>query len=140
MVASHLVYGCSVVATRFGSWELAWRQRDFAAYPEGVEELHEHAQKALNGVRPFDTSRVNAWREHLGRVASEVRANPAFTEALVHFGYERDERWLSCLDDVAPTGSSYKDGTDTGLGKLDVQIRYWLKTRRYLRQRRATAR
>ncbi len=113
------------------------RRRRFDAYPEGIETLHHHATKALNGVRPFETERVAAWREHLGRVAAEVRANPEFTRSLIEFGYEPDDSWLAELEGIAPSGSSYKDGTERGLNKLDVQFRYWLKTRRYLRQRRA---
>lgn len=111
------------------------QERVFSAYPEGVESLHNHAEKALGGVRPFDTSRINAWQEHLGRIKREQLANADFQQALEQFGYETDDSWLSCLQDVEPAGSSYKDRTEAWPKSWEIGIRYWWRTRRYLAAR-----
>lgn len=109
------------------------KTRDFSVYPEGIEELHEHSEKALGGVRPFDTSRVDAWREHLGRIRAEYEAHPAFQFELEAFDYEPDASWAECLNTATPGGESYKDSVDQWPGKWEVRLRYWLKTRKYLK-------
>ena len=110
--------------------------RTFSDYPAGIEQLDQNAEKALRGVRPFDTSRIEAWREHLPRVKGEWQANPALQDALVQFGYEKDDAWLECLTDVtAHTGASYKDAGDQWPKSIETRWRYWMRTRRYLRDR-----
>ena len=111
--------------------------RDFANYPEGIEHLHEHAEKALGGIRPFDTSRIEAWRDHLPRVRSELDNNAGLQTDLEAFGYEPDADWQQCLSGVQPAGSSYKDDGDRWPNSWEVALRYWWRTRRYLRSRTA---
>ena len=111
------------------------RLRAFEAYPEGVETLHEHSEKALGGIRPFDTARIDSWREHLGRVRKEFEANPSFQIELTAFGYEADASWTQQLDGIDPMGTSYKDAASTWPKSWEADARYWLKTRRYLRER-----
>jgi hypothetical protein len=57
---------------------------------------------ALGGVRDIDRSSIGKWRNHLPRVAGQLKRHGAITEALVTFGYERDASWLTCLEGVAP--------------------------------------
>ncbi len=57
----------------------------------------EFVQVHLNGLRPLDRSRVDAWRqdrhrERLRRVLCEV---PALPEYLIEMGYERDTDWTA---------------------------------------------
>ncbi len=111
--------------------------RPFSDYPEGIETLHHHSEKALGGIRPFDQSRLEAWREHLGRVRAEYDSTPGFQTALEQFNYEKDTAWTECLDGVAPEGRSYKDAVDKWPGSWEVGVRYFLKTNRYLRERKA---
>lgn len=111
--------------------------RPFSDYPEGIEALHHHSEKALGGIRPFDQSRLNAWREHLGRIRAEYDVNPGFQAALEMFDYEQDNAWADCLTGVTTEGSSYKDAVDEWPKNWEVALRYWVKTNRYLRQRRS---
>ncbi|MEM7080139.1 MAG: sulfotransferase domain-containing protein [Pseudomonadota bacterium] len=110
--------------------------RQFSRYPEGVGELHEHSQNALNGVRSFDASRINSWQGHLPRIKQEWQRNPDMPKVLIDHGYEEDDAWVEQLADVeALDGESYKDAGDPAHKRLEVMLRYWWKTRRYLKQR-----
>lgn len=110
--------------------------RAFAQYPEGVGDLHEHSKNALNGVRAFDASRIDSWRAHLPRIKQEWQRNPNLPEVLTRYGYEPDATWLNTLESVeALDGDSYKDAGDPPHKRLEVAIRYWWKTRRYLKRR-----
>ena len=111
------------------------RRRAFAAFPDGASELHDHASKALNGVRPFDASRIDAWRAHLPRVRAELDANPDLPRWLERFGYEPDDAWAVELEGIEPAGRSYKDAPARGLKRLDRGLRDWRNERRYLKSR-----
>ena len=110
--------------------------RAFSDYPDGVDTLHNHAEKALGGVRPFDTSRIEAWREHLPRIKKEWQANPRFQAALEAFGYEDNPAWSDCLTEIEPGGESYKDAGDQWPQSWEIAVRYWWRTRQYLARRR----
>ena len=51
--------------------------------------------RALNGVRPLDTSAVEKWRrpEHRERIRSLLAAMPELPDVLVSEGYEPDRAW-----------------------------------------------
>ncbi len=106
--------------------------RDFSNYPDGIEDLHEHAEKALGGIRPFDNTRIDAWRTHLGRVRREYESSPAFQKELEAFGYEANTQWTTSLAEAEPSGESYKDSVDKWPNRWEIRLRYWFKTRRYL--------
>lgn len=110
--------------------------RAFDEYPEGIETLHDHSEKALGGVRPFDTSRINSWQEHLGRIRREFEANSDFQNDLEKLGYEENDDWTKQFADVKASGSSYKDSVDQWPKKWETAFRNWRKSRRYIRQRR----
>jgi hypothetical protein len=63
--------------------------------------FHAHASAefkfsfALNGLRPPDPSRIEAWRrpEHRDRIRSVLRTLPELPDYLVEMGYERDAEW-----------------------------------------------
>lgn len=68
-------------------------------------EFHLHAQiseqsaVALNGVRPVDGSSIGRWRQHLDRVASQIRYHGDISAALIAYRYESDARWMELLPD-----------------------------------------
>ena len=106
----------------------------FAHYPEGVH-VSSLARDSLNGVRPFDPSRIESWRTHLPRVKAQLTAYPELATALVRLGYETDSRWTEALEGVEPFEQSYKEREPNWLKRTETALRYWLKTRRYLKQR-----
>lgn len=108
------------------------RQRDFACYPEGAE-VPDKAGISLGGARGLDPSRAQAWREHLPRIRDQLDKHPAVASKLVELGYEPDDAWVSCLDNVAPHHQKHKDEAPHMLKALEARIRYGLKTRRYLK-------
>lgn len=57
--------------------------------PEGFDT------RALNGVRPLDTSALNKWRqpEHRDRIRALLESVPELPAVLVEEGYEPDESW-----------------------------------------------
>ena len=110
------------------------RQRQFQDYPH-PEQVSEKAQMSLNGVRPFDVSRLDGWRSHLPRVKDQVERYPEMVEWLVRLGYESDDAWLDDLTDVVPVQQDYKDVPPHLGRRLESSLRFWLKRRRYARLR-----
>ncbi|MEZ5558584.1 MAG: hypothetical protein R3E86_08600 [Pseudomonadales bacterium] len=110
----------------------------FAQFPEGAE-VPENARASLLGVRPFDVSRIDGWRGHLPRVKGQLQAHPDLPGHLVRLGYEADDAWVSDLDRIRAYTQKYKDEAPHPLKRAEAELRYWLKTRRYLRQRSGTA-
>jgi hypothetical protein len=52
--------------------------------------------RALNGLRPLDATRLNAWRQekHRTRIVQILRELPELPEYLIEMGYEADTRWV----------------------------------------------
>ena len=107
------------------------QQRSFAQYPAGAD-VPATAAQSLNGVRPFDPSRINGWREHLPRVNGQLRAHPSMPADLVRAGYETGEKWTRILEGVGFYSQDYKDAGPGFFRRLETDFRFWLKTRRYL--------
>jgi hypothetical protein len=75
--------------------------RPFHTFPE-VAQPSRMALEALGPVRAFDTASIGRWRQHLPRVAGQLRRHGPITDLLKEFGYETDDRWLNQLDGVEP--------------------------------------
>ncbi|MDH3641693.1 MAG: sulfotransferase, partial [Gammaproteobacteria bacterium] len=107
-------------------------KRRFSTYPESAD-VPESAAQSLNGVRPFDTSRIDGWREHLPRVNGQLRDHPEMPQDLVRAGYEQDDGWTRLLEGEDCYTQKYKDHGPGFFRKLESNFRFWVKTRRYLR-------
>lgn len=51
----------------------------------------------LNGVRPPETSRIAAWREHPRRIQEQFAECPQLFDLLKFWGYESDDSWIEDL-------------------------------------------
>lgn len=60
------------------------------------------SEKALGGVRSISPASIGNWRNHLPRVAGQLRLHKPITQDLIEFGYENDDLWLRELDKVDP--------------------------------------
>ncbi len=109
--------------------------RTFAEYPEGAA-VPPLAEASLNGARPFDAARLDAWRSHLPRIKGQLEAHPDLAQSLIEFGYEADDAWTALLEGVVPHRQSYKETSPSPWRRWETDLRYRLKTRRYLRGRR----
>jgi hypothetical protein len=107
-------------------------KRKFSVYPKGAD-VPEVAAQSLNGVRPFDPSRVNGWRDHLPRVNGQLRDHPNMPNDLISTGYEVDNEWTRMLDGVDYYTQDYKDQRAGFFRRLESNVRFWMKTRRYLK-------
>jgi hypothetical protein len=68
---------------------------------------------ALGGVRPISESRVGNWRQHLPRLAGQIKLFGPIGPDLVDLGYETDEAWTEELAGVEPDLSeSHWSATD----------------------------
>ncbi len=106
----------------------------FSDYPDGAR-VPETASVSLLGVRPFDPGRIESWRDHLPRVKGQLQKFPDMQTWLLNLGYESDSTWMKVLDDVEPYQQAYKEAAPHVLKRLETDFRFWLKTRRYLRDR-----
>ena len=77
----------------------------FSRYHE-IATPSERSLLALGIVREIGPDGIGAWRNHLPRIAGQVRIHGSITEDLIEFGYEEDEGWAAVLDGVEPDLSS----------------------------------
>ena len=90
---------------------------------------------SLNGIRPLDASRLDGWRSHLPRIKGQLEAHPDLAQSLIEFGYEADDAWTALLEGVAPYRQTYKETPPSPWRRWETNLRYRLKTWRYLRSR-----
>jgi hypothetical protein len=69
----------------------------FSDFGKSDEEIPENLTRALNGIRPVDKSRLDAWKEHPDRIKSEFEKNPIMFDILINLGYEKDNEWINSL-------------------------------------------
>lgn len=65
-------------------------------------EPGEKAVQALGAVRPVSTSSIGNWRNHLPRLAGQIRQHGSISDDLMEFGYESDRSWEAELAGVDP--------------------------------------
>jgi len=106
--------------------------RVFSSYPEGAE-VPALANTSLNGARPFDTTRIDGWKDHLPRVNGQLRDHPSMPSDLIKAGYEQDTDWTQMLDGVDFYAQDYKDKRPNLPRRLEANLRFWWKTHRYLK-------
>lgn len=109
------------------------RTREFIDFPAGANVPAGLATDSLNGVRNLDVSRITGWQKHLPRINSQLRDNPSMLTDLIDAGYETDDTWSESLKGVDHYSQTYKDEPPGKLRTFETRVRFWLKTRRYLR-------
>lgn len=56
--------------------------------------------RALGPLRAIEPNSIGNWRNHLPRIKGQIARHGSISQDLIDFGYERDEEWLSILQDV----------------------------------------
>ena len=79
------------------------KRGDFSRYHEFAKPSKQSLD-ALRGMRPVASTSVGKWRNHLPRVAGQLKLHGenAIAEDLIEYGYETDDSWLNELKDVTP--------------------------------------
>jgi len=109
------------------------KKRKFSTYPLGVE-VSNNASNSLNGVRPFDISRIDGWKNHLPRVNGQLRDHPEMIKDLIDAGYEETDDWVKMLEGEKFYSQNYKDSRPHILKRFESNLRYRLKIRKYLQR------
>ena len=125
----------TAIEARFG---FLVRSGRFSDYPNGVE-ASQLAVESLDGVRPFDTARIDAWRSELGRIKGQLGDHPEMAGWIRRLGYESDDSWLDLLDGVEPYVQTYKDDAPHVFKRIETGLRFRLKSQRYLTRLHALA-
>lgn len=108
-------------------------QHPFTEFADHAQ-TSEPARVSLLGVRPIETASRERWREHLPRLQFQIQRYPQLAATVERYGYETSGAWLEALKDTEPLAQGYGEKPRGALAKLETRIRYWLKTRRYLRR------
>jgi len=77
--------------TEFIGWDVHLPFDQYlTAVPPDFEQIH------LNGLRPLDPSRLDAWRQekHRARICRVLREIPELPRYLIEMGYEHDSSWV----------------------------------------------
>jgi hypothetical protein len=90
---------------------------------------------AMQGLRPISDSSIGNWKNHLPRVAGQLKIHGDITTDLIDFGYEPDSSWLEILRNVEPDLSAshfpeffvWKDIRKRHRGKYTTAIKYLLR-------------
>ena len=117
-------------------WPFLVRQHPFSSY-EKFAQTPAEAEMSLGGVRPVDAERVHTWKQHLPRIAFQLQKYPQMTSSLIGAGYEEDDRWQLCLSGVEPLPQQFGEVARPPWKRWETNLRYYLKTRKYLSRRRA---
>jgi len=106
----------------------------FADYHE-IAAPSSEAIHALDGVRPPDPARRNAWKEHLPRIKQQIERFPTLLDDLVRLGYEVDHEWTRMLGEIHAREfpCRYSD-RGARLKQLEQALRKKVETLRYLRK------
>lgn len=73
----------------------------FSRYHEVVEPSGD-SLKALRSVRPITPGSIGSWRDHLPRVAGQLKIHGSISDDLIKYAYEKDDSWEAVLEGVAP--------------------------------------
>ena len=76
-------------------------KRPFSCFHE-VAKPSKASQEAMGEARPIAPKSVGAWRDHLPRVAGQIRRHGSIADDLIEFGYETDDAWMKLLEGVEP--------------------------------------
>lgn len=90
------------------------------------------AINALDGLRAIDRGRLDGWKKHRSRIKQQLEQFPSMLDDLVRHGYEKNNDWVSILDDVQAKDflCRYSD-RDSALKQLEQSIRKKIRTIRY---------
>jgi hypothetical protein len=80
--------------------------------------LPEGLTRQLNGQRPLDKTRLDAWRrdEHAQRIRSQFTRCPALFDLLIAYGYEKNRDWFDVYRRDHPRLPAEKDDSGYFLG------------------------
>lgn len=67
-----------------------------------VAKPSEGSLQALKSVRPIAPVGLGAWKEHLPRIKQQLMIHGDISDSLIEHGYEKDNRWNWCLENVQP--------------------------------------
>lgn len=62
----------------------------------------EESKKALKSLRPISPQGIGSWKSHLPRIRQQINFHGDISHSLIKYGYEKNNKWLACLSDVAP--------------------------------------
>lgn len=98
----------------------------------------EDALKAMEGLRPVNSSSLDKWKQHLPRVKEQLERNPGLTDDLIRRGYEENSNWESILDSTtAEVFPCRYPETDNPFKEMEKSLRMWWRSKRYLRRHKA---
>ncbi len=70
-----------------------------------VSQPSKQSLTAMRSLRPINDASVGRWRDHLPRIAGQMKIHGSISDELVELGYEMDASWLDELDHVEPDTS-----------------------------------
>ncbi len=80
------------------------KKADFSRFHE-IANPSVASNKALRGTRPIAPISIGNWRNHLPRIAGQIKQHGDITPILTEYGYEKDASWLEELKHVEPDTS-----------------------------------
>jgi hypothetical protein len=101
-------------------------------------EKHAKASKkaeiSLKGLRPITNQNLSSWQNHWPRIAFQIEKYPMLKQIVREYGYETTDSWLDPIKDVKPRHQAYGESTPPIWQQLETDLRYYLKSRTYLKR------
>ena len=66
------------------------------------QQFRHDSLQALGSLRPIDRSSMGVWRQHLPRVAGQLRIHGSISDDLIRYGYEPNRDWEVLLEGIEP--------------------------------------
>jgi hypothetical protein len=110
---------------------------DFSSF-EQFSGPSKRSAEAMGGLRPVSAASIGNWKKHLPRVKAQILLRPDLADALITYGYEKDNSWQQILTEVEPDfGPGRHVENKPMLKTFEARLRTWWKIKRYLWKLRA---
>ncbi|MDX1491936.1 MAG: sulfotransferase [Pseudohongiellaceae bacterium] len=111
------------------------KKHPFSQYHK-VAAPPENALKAMEGLRPVNSTSLDKWKQHLPRVKEQLQRNPSLTTDLIRRDYESSTEWEEVLHGAKAQRLPCRyPEQDSWLKETEKAIRMWWRSKRYIRQR-----
>lgn len=82
-------------------WPWLQKTHAFSSYHK-IANVSKDSLDALGGVRPISPTTIGNWKNHLPRIAGQIKIHGSISDDLIKHNYESDDTWINLLNNIEP--------------------------------------